>query len=374
MTDSPNELWAKAQGILAEALELSGQTRETFVVDACQGDAELLEEVRSLISASEAAEGFFDGLAEKVADAAEAQVQESEPLEGRTIGHFEIRRLLGRGGMGEVYLALDQKLGREVALKMLPRALAAHPPSVARFRREARIVASLKHPNVASIHDVEEVGNRIFLVLEFVDGPTLGDLLERGPLSVPESLEIARQIAEALEAAHDRGIVHRDLKPTNVKVSVKGEVRVLDFGIAKAPEPRRAPGAYLDVSPATPIDMTGPGMVLGTAAYMSPEQARGKPIDTRSDVWAFGALLYELLTGKRAFTGEDSTQVVARILEATPDWSALPTETPLSVRALLERCLERNVRRRVQAIGEARIALEDALSGRDVPPPVEVVP
>jgi len=276
---------------------------------------------------------------------------------------YEVRALLGEGGMGRVYRALDSRLDREVALKMLPPELAADARHVARFRREAQVIASLNHPHIATIYGVEEVDGRIFLVLELVEGPTLADRLATGPLDLDEALDVGRQIAEALEAAHDLGIVHRDLKPANVKIGGDGAVRVLDFGIAKRSERTRAPGSYLDASPSTPLEMTAPGSVIGTASYMSPEQARGKPIDQRSDIWSFGALLFELLAGEKAFAGEDRTVVLARILEAQPAWEKLPATVPTSVRRLLRRTLEKQVRRRLQAIGEARIVLEDVAAG-----------
>jgi serine/threonine protein kinase/dipeptidyl aminopeptidase/acylaminoacyl peptidase len=368
MRDHGAELWERAQRILGEALEMSEEERQRYVEQECKGDHELLREVRSLLHASREASGFFQGLADVVADAADQESSDASSLVGHVIGHFDVRAAIGRGGMGEVYRAVDQRLGREVALKVLPTELTEEPLHVVRFRREARIIASLRHPNVAAIYGVEEIDDRIFLVLELVEGETLKEKLAAGPLAVREALEIARQVAEGLEAAHDIGVVHRDLKPANVKVDPDGQVRILDFGIAKPPEELRTPGSYLSASPSTPLDVTRPGMVLGTAAYMSPEQARGKPIDQRSDVWSFGALVYELLSGRKAFDGEDLTQIVARILESDPDWEALVPGTPETIEDLLRRCLEKNVRRRLQAIGEARIALEDALSSSETFP------
>jgi len=363
VSEDASRSWQRAQVIFADALELPEGEREAYIAEACAEDPELLLEVRSLLEASRGAGVYFDVLADRVAEAAEAQLDELTDPIGRMLGHFEVRALLGEGGMGRVYRAYDARLAREVALKMLPPELAGDADHVTRFRREAQVIASLNHPLIASIYGVEEIEGRIFLVLELVEGPTLADLLAEGPLPPEEAYEVGRQVAEALEAAHDIGIVHRDLKPANVKLGADGSVRVLDFGIAKRSEWRRTPGSYLDASPSTPLDMTTPGSVIGTASYMSPEQARGKPIDQRSDVWSFGALLYELLAGEKAFGGDDRATVLSRVLQSEPDWGKLPDAVPEAVRRLLGRTLEKQVRRRLQAIGEARIVLEDAVAG-----------
>ena len=274
--------------------------------------------------------------------------------------------------MGEVYRATDTSLGREVAIKVLPDAFAQDAERLARFEREARTLASLNHPNIAIIYGLEkgppEGGPHIrALVMELVEGPTLADLIERRggssdpPMPLDEALPIARQIAEALEAAHEQGIIHRDLKPANIKVRPDGTVKVLDFGLAKAMEPAGAMSPGLSMSPTiTTPAMTQAGMILGTAAYMSPEQARGKPVDTRADIWAFGAVLFEMLTGKRAFPGEDITDTLAAVVRAEPDWGALPADLPSAVRAYLTRCLQKDPRQRVQAIGDVRLALTGA--------------
>ena len=262
--------------------------------------------------------------------------------------------------MGEVYRARDSRLGREVAIKILPAAVASDPERLARFKREAHVLASLNHPNIAAIYGFETDGTRDALVLELVEGPTLADRIGRGRLPVPEALEIARQIADALAAAHDAGVVHRDLKPANVKVRDDGVVKVLDFGLAKITEAGRATAASSAQSPTiTTPAMTSTGIILGTAAYMSPEQAKGKAADRRSDIWAFGCVLYEMLTGRRAFRGDDVSDTLAAVLRSEPDWDALGSETPAGVRRVLRRCLEKDPGRRYHAIADARLDLTE---------------
>jgi len=274
--------------------------------------------------------------------------------------------------MGEVYRARDPKLNRDVALKVLPETFILDPERLARFRREAQVLASLNHPNIAAIYGVQESspspgsGHAAVeaLVLELVDGPTLADRIAQGPIPIEDALPIARQITEALEAAHERGIVHRDLKPANIKLRPDGPVKVLDFGLAKALEPVAAVAGDLSASPTiTSPAMTQMGVILGTAAYMSPEQAKGRPADKRSDVWAFGAVLYEMLSGQRAFKGDDISDTLAAVLRQDTDWMALPATTPAPVRRLIARCLDRDVKRRLRDIGEARIVLEDPAAG-----------
>jgi serine/threonine-protein kinase len=278
---------------------------------------------------------------------------------GTRIGAYEILSLLGSGGMGEVYRARDTKLGRDVALKILPDAFATDLDRVSRFQREARVLASLNHPNIGHIYGLEDSGTPQALVLELVEGPTLADRIATGPLALDEALPIARQIAVALEVAHEHGVVHRDLKPANVKVRDDGTVKVLDFGLAKAFS--QTPESTVDAldSPTLTARATQLGVVLGTAAYMSPEQAKGKVIDRRADIWAFGAVLYEMLSGRRAFDGEDVSDTLAAVLRHELDWSALRSDTPPGVRRLIGRCLDRDTRRRLRDIGEARIVLED---------------
>jgi Tol biopolymer transport system component len=301
---------------------------------------------------------------------------------GVTVAHYRITSKLGSGGMGEVFRATDSRLNREVALKLLPEHLANDKERMARFHREAQVLASLSHPHIAGIHGLEESGTRTALVMELVEGEDLSERLRRGPIPVVEALGIARQIAEALEAAHDKGVIHRDLKPANVKVTPEGEVKVLDFGLAKALE-GNATGLGHDSGAAatlTAVSATRAGTVMGTVAYMSPEQASGSLVDKRSDIWSFGVVLFELLAGRRLFEGETSSHTMADVLRADIDWTRLPASTPGPIRKLLERCLERDRKRRLQAIGEARIIIEDYLAnaspsgGRSVAIPAFVAP
>lgn len=281
---------------------------------------------------------------------------------GTRIGSYDVTALLGAGGMGEVYRATDTTLKRQVALKVLPDAVAADPDRISRFRREAEVLASLNHPNIAHLYGLEKADGVSALVMELVEGPTLAERIAEGPLPVGEALRIARQIAEALEEAHEQGIVHRDLKPANVKAAEASTVKVLDFGLAKAMEPTAAPGNPAHTPTLTSPVMTEIGAVLGTAAYMSPEQARGKPVDKRADIWSFGCVVYEMLTGKAAFPGETVADSVARILERSPDFEALPPDVPTSVRQLLRRCLVKDPRERLRDIGDARIEIGQALA------------
>jgi serine/threonine-protein kinase len=283
---------------------------------------------------------------------------------GTRLGPYEIAGAIGAGGMGEVYRARDGRLGRDVAIKVLPPAFAQDAERVARFRREAQILASLNHPNIAAIHGLEEGEGTIALAMEYVGGEDLAQRLRRGAIPVEESIAIAGQIAEALEEAHEHGIVHRDLKPANVKLTSEGKVKVLDFGLAKALEGDASGGngtgsGDLSHSPTMAHEGTGAGLILGTAAYMSPEQARGRRVDKRADIWAFGALVFEMLTGKRLFEGETVSDTLAAVLRQDVGWSALPEATPSSVRTLLRRCLERDVKRRLRDIGEARLTLAE---------------
>ena len=280
------------------------------------------------------------------------------------IGPYEIGALIGAGGMGEVYRARDTRLGRDVALKVLPDAFAGDEDRLGRFRREAHLLASLNHPNIAAIYGLEESGGVHALALELVEGPTLADRVAGGPLPFDEALPIARQIVDALEAAHEQGIIHRDLKPANIKVREDGTVKVLDFGLAKALEGQpAAAGAGISMSPTMSVHATYAGVILGTAAYMSPEQARGKPVDKRTDVWAFGCVLYEMLTGARAFEGDEITDILAAIVRAEPAFSKLPPDTPSAIRRLLTRCLEKDRRERLPDIGTARLEIKEALGG-----------
>ncbi len=281
---------------------------------------------------------------------------------GSTLKHFQITDELGKGGMGEVWRARDTKLDREVAVKLLPEAVANDPERLSRFEREAKMLAALNHPNIASIFGIEEAEGRQLLVLELVDGEGLEERIARGAVPVDEGLEIGRQIAEALEAAHGQGIVHRDLKPANVKLTVGGRVKVLDFGLAKAFEPT-ADQLDLTRSPTLTAHMTAAGVVLGTAAYMSPEQARGIEVDKRADIWSFGCVLYEMLTGSQAFKGDTVSDVLASILKEEPDLDALPAKAPRRLRRLLERCLTKVPHQRLHDIADARIEIEEIQAG-----------
>ncbi len=280
---------------------------------------------------------------------------------GFRLGPYEVVVPLGAGGMGEVFLARDTRIGREVALKVLPRGVAADSQKIARFGREARLLAQLNHPNIASLYEFDEDGETRFLVLEFVPGETLAERLRRGRPPVREALETARQMAVALEAAHRRGIIHRDLKPANVKVTPDGQLKLLDFGLAKAFEGGSSPATPPDgISEADSRD----GLVVGTAAYMSPEQARGQPLDPRTDLWSFGCVLFELLTGRQAFSGSSISDVLAAILVREPEWSALPDDTPTTVRLLLRRCLQKEADRRPESAAGVALEIEEILSGR----------
>jgi serine/threonine-protein kinase len=285
---------------------------------------------------------------------------------GTRLGSYEVIALLGSGGMGEVYRATDTVLKRQVALKVLPPEVANDPERVARFQREAEVLASLNHPNIAHLYGIERSGGTLALVMELIEGPTLADRIAKGAIPIDEALPIAKQIAEALEAAHEQGIIHRDLKPANVKVRDDGTVKVLDFGLAKAMEPAAAsslPAAAVTNSPTitSPALLTGVGVLLGTAAYMSPEQAKGRPADKRSDIWAFGCVLFEVLTSKRAFEGDDVSSTLASVLKTDPDWAALPPRVPGGLRRLLRGCLHKDPKERLQAIGDARIAVGELL-------------
>ena len=279
---------------------------------------------------------------------------------GSRLAHYDVTALIGEGGMGRVYQATDTKLKRQVALKILPEAFAADPERLTRFQREAEVLASLNHPNIAAIYGLEEAEGVRALVLELVEGPTLADRIKQGPISLDEALPIAKQIAEALEAAHEKGIIHRDLKPANIKVKEDGTVKVLDFGLAKALNP--LPEGDASQSPTLTAMATQMGVIMGTAAYMSPEQARGKTVDKRADVWAFGAVLFEMLTGKRAFGGGGVSETLARVIEREPDYGALPPNVPEPIRRLLRRSLAKDRRRRLSDIADTRLEIDEAIS------------
>ena len=296
---------------------------------------------------------------------------------GTTLGSYQVTAKIGEGGMGEVWQAIDTKLDRNVALKVLPEAFTSDPDRLARFEREAKVLASLNHPNIGTIHGLEESDGVKALVLELVEGPTLAGRIAQGPIPLDEALPIARQIAEALEAAHEAGVIHRDLKPANIKVREDGTVKVLDFGLAKALEP--TPTGDPSQSPTLTAAATQMGVIMGTAAYMSPEQAKGKTADRRTDVWAFGAVLYEMLAGRRAFEGEDVSDTLVSVFRDEPDWSRLSSEVPARVRQAIQVCLQKDPKQRVRDVAAVRLALEGAFettvsvpSGQTVTPHVEV--
>ena len=293
---------------------------------------------------------------------------------GTRLGPYEVTAQIGAGGMGEVYQATDTKLKRQVAIKVLPESVAADVDRLSRFQREAEVLASLNHPHIAAIYELEDAEGVKALVMELVEGPTLADRIAQGPIPVDEALAIAKQIAEALEEAHEHGIIHRDLKPANVKVREDGTVKVLDFGLAKAYAGDTATGSVSSDSQSPTIAQSGTaaGVILGTAAYMSPEQARGKPVDKRADVWAFGVVLYEMFTGKRAFEGEDVSMTLSKVLQLEPDFGAMPSDVPPRVSQTLRVCLRKEWRERASDIHDVRLALEGAFE-TDVSPRVESV-
>ncbi|MEP6995148.1 MAG: serine/threonine-protein kinase, partial [Acidobacteriota bacterium] len=284
-------------------------------------------------------------------------------LSGSRLGTYEIVDALGAGGMGEVYRARDTRLHREVAIKILPEAFAEDAERLGRFEREARLLAALNHPAIATIHGLEHSGERRFIVMELASGETLADRIAAGALPVPEAIRLGRQIAEGLEAAHARGVIHCDLKPSNIALTPDGRVKLLDFGLARA-FATEASSSDLSRSPTITSDLEAPGMISGTVPYMSPEQARGKDVDKRTDIWAFGCVLYEMLTGRRAFSGRTVAETLAAIFETDPDWGLLPAKTPADVRELLRRCCQKDANRRLRDIGDARIELDDSLSGQ----------
>ena len=283
---------------------------------------------------------------------------------GATIGAYEVVSLLGSGGMGEVYRARDTKLRRDVALKILPEDFAADERRLSRFKREAELLASLNHPNIAAIYGFEDTSSTTALVLELVEGATLADRLARGPLPIDQSLDIARQLADALDAAHERGIVHRDLKPANIAITPNGTVKVLDFGLATVHEPAGA-----DATTAPTMEKTMPGTILGTPSYMAPEQAAGGSADRSADVWAFGCVVYEMIAGRRAFGGSTVSEILANVLRSEPEFGRLPDATPDSIRRLLRRCLQKDPKRRLRDIRDARLEIDDAAAGKSADAP-----
>ena len=359
-----SELPDRLSELYHEALAQAPEVRHRFVRDACGEDERLRHELESLLGYAPAASRFLETPAGRVGSAAALQ---ETGITGRRFGPYTVIGPLGAGGMGEVYRARDSRLDRDVAIKILPGHLTAHPERRARFAREARLLATLNHPYIGAIYGAEEIDDETALVLELVEGPTLADRLRRGPLPVVDAVTIGRQITEALDAAHAKGIVHRDLKPANIvlqgadargRVTSDTRVKVLDFGLARFVA---TDGATVTDDPLESFDRTADGRILGTPAYMSPEQARGLAVDKRTDVWAFGCVLFEMLSGRRAFEGDTMTDTLARVLEHEPDWS-LVAPTPPALRKLLRRCLQKDPVRRMRDIGDARAELEDAFS------------
>jgi serine/threonine protein kinase len=280
---------------------------------------------------------------------------------GKTLGHYQIKSQIGKGGMGEVFQAKDQVLGRDVAIKVLPEEFARDADRIARFQREAKLLASLNHPNIAAIHGLEESGGTNFLVLELVDGETLADRIKAGPLPVEESLKLALQIAEALEGAHEKGVVHRDLKPANIKITSDGKVKILDFGLAKTYSGHKE-DSNLSNSPTLSDAATQQGIILGTAAYMPPEQAKGKTVDKRADIWAFGVVLFEMITGRQLFKGETVSETLAAVLMKEPDFGLLPQNIHPRLRFVIERCLEKEPKNRYHEIADVRVEIQKVLA------------
>ena len=348
----------RIEDICDQALDRPSNERSAFVAAACGADEPLRQEIERLLARSADAERFLSTPISAVA----SEILQDEPrpsLIGQQIGPHRILSLLGVGGMGEVYRAHDMALGRDVAIKVLPERFLAIPGRLARFELEAHVLATLNHPHIAAIYGLVEFKDIRGLVLELVEGLTLAERLGIGTPPRREALDIARQIADALEAAHEKGVIHRDLKPANIKITPDGTVKVLDFGLAKvfATDESRGDARASPIEP----ERSREGVIAGTTAYMSPEQARGKPVDKRTDIWSFGCVLYEMLSGRPAFAGETSSDTIAAVLERTPDWSALPEDVPPGIRRLIERCLEKDVKARLRDIGDGRLEIEDVI-------------
>jgi serine/threonine-protein kinase len=355
------ERWKRVEELYHAARAWPSGDRAAFLADRCRDDDALRRDVESLLNEPVSAGGFLDTPAPALPQMASAIPPPS--MTGRTLAGYHVQELLGAGGMGEVYRARDARLGRDVAIKVLPHAVTSDADRLARFEREARMLAALNHPNICAIYGLEEADGIRFLILERVEGTTLAERIEASAIPIVDALAIARQIAEALEAAHDKGIIHRDLKPANIKITPEGVVKVLDFGLAK---PTADGGSTADLTQPLTIGDTREGVILGTAAYMSPEQARGKPIDKRTDIWAFGCVVYEMLTGRVPFDGETVSDTIGKILEREPDWSALPATTPTPIRRLLLRCFAKDPKQRLRDVGQARIeidAIDEVLPG-----------
>ena len=361
MTLAPED-WRRLKDVFAGARALPASERHAYLSAACAGNEALRQEVESLLASDERAKSFLESPAVVRGDGTPHPAQSM--IEGRRLGVYQVQALLGAGGMGEVYRARDTKLQRDVAVKFLPHAFTSDPERLSRFEGEARMLAALNHPNIGAIYGFEEADGLRFLVLELVDGQTLADKLadvsrqRAGPgLPIRDALSIAGQIAVALDVAHEKGIIHRDLKPANIKITPEGVAKVLDFGLAKTAGAASTPD--LTQSPTMPANHTSAGAVLGTPGYMSPEQARGQVVDKRTDIWAFGCVLYEMLTGRAAFKGGSVSDTIVAVLGSEPEWDALPQETPTSVRLLLQRCLDKDPKRRLRDLGDVHFEIDD---------------
>ena len=359
--------WHQIETLLHAVLERPAADRAAFLAEACSDDTDLRHQIESLLHTSMGAGGAFARVspANRPPLASDRQVSD---LNGRKLGVYRLLNRIGKGAMGEVYRARDTRLGRDVAIKILPDSFAEDPERIARFEREARALASLNHANIATIHGVEEADGIRALVMELVEGETLAQFIARGPISIDRAITVARQICDALEAAHGKNIIHRDSKPSNIKLTPEGAVKVLDFGLAKLEQ------AGQDLSSQAPTiasERTQQGLIVGTVPYMSPEQARGQFVDTRTDIWAFGCVLYEMLTARVTFARPTLSDTLAAILEREPDWHVLPAATPPAIHRLLRRCLRKEAQQRLHDIADARIELDEAASPRDAPRPAE---
>jgi Tol biopolymer transport system component len=354
-----SQQWQRLSQVYEAVLDRPAYERDAFLAAACEGDEALRREVEALL----AQENRIGPLDRPVYVADHMVTPHSTLANGTVVGPYRVEELLGVGGMGEVYRARDTILNRHVALKILPARFASDLERLTRFQREAQILAALNHPHIAAIYGIEQADSVRALVLELVEGETLADGISRGPVPLEDALPIVQQIVGALESAHEQGIVHRDLKPSNIKITADGVVKVLDFGLARLTQQDSLPQTDLTASPTntSPALVTSAGIILGTAAYMAPEQAKGRVADARSDIWAFGCVLFEMLSGRRAFEGEDVSDTLAAVLRGEPEWAALPRDTPSSIHRLLHRCLEKNRKRRLAHIADARLDIDDAL-------------
>jgi serine/threonine protein kinase len=363
ISDRQMDRWERIEQVYHGARERSGEDRARFLDEQCGSDDAMRQQVDALLAQENTPDSFLK--LPTIDDALSSRASASVVMAaGHRIGAYEVVGPIGAGGMGEVYRARDSKLHREVALKLLPVEMRTDPDRLARFAREARLLAALNHPNIGAIYGIEESDGLQALVLELVEGPTLADRVAQGPIPINEALPIARQIVDAIEAAHEQGIIHRDLKPANIKLRPDGTVKVLDFGLAKALENTRAgepggAGRNLTQSPTISLAVTEAGIILGTAAYMSPEQAKGRAADKRADVWAFGCVLFEMLTGRGAFAGDDVSDILAAVLRGEPDWTALPVALPSPIRTLIEGCLTKDRKACIAYISTARFLLAD---------------